>query len=302
MSRSYYSLNQYYQDTFGEKVYKLSVNAGMTCPNRDGTLGSTGCIFCSGGSGDFAEGALQLDGIHYIPGQITAALNRARARISGKTDCRKFIAYFQAYTNTYAPLDYLEGIFTEAAALDDIVGISVATRCDCVGDDVIALLLSINRIKPVFVELGCQSSHNTTLELLKTGYTFEQFTDAVARLHAAGLNVTAHLILSLLGETEEMMLESVRRVCTLPIDGIKLQMLHILEGTPLASIYEANPYHLLSMDEYIKIIGECIDIIPRNIVIHRLTGDGPRRLLIAPDWTTDKKRVLNAINRLLLCT
>lgn len=287
--KRYYSLNYYLKQTYGEKVYRLSLNGGMTCPNRDGTLGSRGCIFCSaGGSGDFAADST-------LP--ISMQLVKAREMVSAKTDCRKFIAYFQAYTNTYADISYLRKIYLEAAAQPDIVAISIATRPDCIGNDVLSLLLEINQIKPVWIELGLQTIHPATSNFIRSGFTYDCFLDTAARLSEAGLTIIVHLILGLPGETKEMMLASVDAVASLPISGIKLQLLHILEGTELAAYYRAHPFPLFTLDEYCDFIPRCLERLPEDIIIHRITGDGPKRLLIAPKWSTDKKRVLNQIHR-----
>ena len=290
MNHQYTSVNEYLTNQFGEKVYKLSLNAGLTCPNRDGTLGTGGCIFCSeGGSGDFAMSN----------GSIYQQIEDARALISSKTNCRKFIAYFQAFTNTYGPIEYLRNIFTEAINHPDIVVLSIATRCDCINDKVLALLVELNKIKPVWIEMGLQSVHPQTLELIRCGYTFEQFKKATSQLSDVGIDVIAHIILGLPGENTSMMLESVEKVCALPIKGIKLSLLHVLKNTVLADMYEASPWPMMSLDEYCHLVVDCIDVIPDNIVVHRITGDGPRKLLIAPSWSTDKKRILNTINQLL---
>ncbi|MCR5422005.1 MAG: TIGR01212 family radical SAM protein [Lachnospiraceae bacterium] len=292
----YTSVNEYLKNKYGEKVYKLSIDAGMTCPNRDGTIGRGGCIFCSeGGSGDFTFGAEKPYAC--TKKDIKLQLDKAKALISSKSDCKKFIAYFQAYTNTYAPIDYLKEVFYAAIECPEIEILSIATRCDCISEEVLSLLRELNRIKPVWVEMGLQSMHLKTLEFIKCGYTFEDFKESTLRLDREGIEVIAHLILGLPGETEEMMLQSLDSVLALPIQGIKLQLLHILKGTELARIYEENPFHIFSMEEYCSLVVRCLKRIPPDIVIHRLTGDGPRRLLIEPEWSTDKKRVLNTINK-----
>ena len=286
---SYRSLNSYLKETFGEKLYRLSLNGGMTCPNRDGTLGTRGCIFCSaGGSGDFAAPAA-------LP--VTEQIACAKERVAAKSNCRRFIAYFQAYTNTYAPVDYLRSIFSEAILHPDIAVLSVATRCDCLSDEVLDLLDELNRIKPVWVELGLQTVHADTLRYLRSGFVLSQYETAVHSLRAHGIDVITHLILGLPNETREMMLSSVRYTADLPIQGIKLQLLHVLRGTDLGTEYEANPFPLFSLEEYCDFVIDCIELLPPELVIHRLTGDGPRSLLIAPLWSTDKKRVLNTIQK-----
>lgn len=290
MKHQYTSVNEYLTKEYGEKVYKLSLNAGLTCPNRDGSIGTNGCAFCSeGGSGDFAM----------AEGGITKQIEDAKALISAKTSCRKFIAYFQAFTNTYGPVEYLRTIFTEAINHPDVVILSIATRCDCISDDVLKLLVELNQIKPVWIEMGLQSIHPQTLADMHCGYTFEQFKKTTSLLSDAGINVIAHIILGFPNETREMMLESVKEACKLPIRGIKLQLLHILKNTELARMYADSPWPLMTMEEYCNLIVDCIDNIPSNIIVHRITGDGPRKLLIEPLWSTDKKRVLNTINQKL---
>lgn len=287
--KRYYSLNTYLKQTYHEKVYRLSLNGGMTCPNRDGTLGKRGCIFCSaGGSGDFAASASL---------SITEQLQAAKQQISTKTSCHKFIAYFQAYTNTYADISYLRQIYLEAIADSSVVALSIATRPDCINDEVLALLSEINHLKPVWIELGLQTIHPTTSAWIRSGFSYECFLQTVDRLSRAGLPVIVHLILGLPGETKEMMLASIDAVCSLPIFGIKLQLLHVLKGTDLAEYYRKNPFPLFTPEDYCSFIPRCLERIPEHIVIHRITGDGPRSLLIAPLWSTDKKRVLNEIHR-----
>ena len=287
----YYSLNQYLRDTFGCKVYKISINAGFTCPNRDGTLGENGCIFCSrGGSGDFAESA---------ESSITEQIESGKHRVEKKIKDGKYIAYFQAFTNTYAPVDILEKKFTEAINHPDIVAISIATRPDCLPDEVIELLEKLNNIKPVFVELGLQTIHEKTAEYIRRGYTLDVYDSAVSRLKAVGINIVTHVIIGLPFETKADVLKTVDYVCQAGTDGIKLQLLHVLKNTDLAKDYESGKFEVLSLEEYIDILKACVEIIPRNVVIHRLTGDGAKKDLIAPLWSGDKKNVLNKINKAL---
>jgi len=287
--KRYHSLDYHFKHTFGEKIYRLSLNGGMTCPNRDGHIRTGGCIFCSaGGSGDFAATPTL---------SITAQIEEAKLRVAGKTKCTKYIAYFQAYTNTYAPVEYLRKIFSEAISHPDIVALSIATRCDCLPDDVLDLLEELNQIKPVWVELGLQTIHAKTLEFIRSGFTLEQFDASVMKLYHRKIDVITHLILGLPGETRDDMLSSLTYVAKLPISGLKLQLLHVLRDTDLASYYEANPFWTFSMEEYCDFIVDCIELLPPDIVLHRITGDGPRNLLIAPLWSTDKKRVLNTIQK-----
>ena len=284
----YYSLNEYLKNTFGEKVYKISLNGGMTCPNRDGTLDNRGCIFCSkGGSGEFSADAL-------LP--ISEQLEQAKRRIREKTDCKRFIAYFQPFTNTYAEAEYLRRIFTEAIEPEDIAALSIATRPDCLGEDVLALLSELNQIKPVWVELGLQTIHEKTAEYIRRSYPLEKFDCAAKRLRELGINVITHLIIGLPGESREMLLDSVRYAGERS-NGVKLQLLHVLKDTDLCSDYLAGKFDVLSIEEYIELLCDCVEALPKNVVIHRLTGDGDKRLLVAPMWSADKKRVLNAINK-----
>lgn len=286
----YYSLNNYLRDTFGEKVYKLSLNAGFTCPNRDGTIDTRGCIFCSkGGSGDFAESTSL---------SVTEQIESGKKRVEKKIKIGKYIAYFQAFTNTYAPLDILREKFCEAIHHKDIVALSIATRPDCLGEDVLKLLAELNNIKPVFVELGLQTIHEESAKYIRRGYTLDVYDKAVENLKKTGVNIVVHIILGLPNETKADMLESVKYVCGSGIDGIKLQLLHVLKNTDLEQDYNAGKFKVLEFDEYLDIIKACVDLIPQNIVIHRLTGDGAKKDLIAPLWSADKKRVLNAINKL----
>ncbi|MDE6659539.1 MAG: TIGR01212 family radical SAM protein [Eubacterium sp.] len=287
----YYSFNQYLKDTFGCKVYKISINAGFTCPNRDGTIDTRGCIFCSkGGSGDFAEDAKL---------SITEQIESGKKRVEKKIKSGKYIAYFQAFTNTYAPIEVLKAKFYEAIKHPDIVALSIATRPDCLPDEVIALLTELNKIKPVFVELGLQTIHEQTAEYIRRGYTLDVYDMALKKLKEAGINVVTHIILGLPNETKDNMLQSVDYVCKAGTDGIKLQLLHILKETDLADEYLSGKFNTFTLDEYIDIIKECVKTIPKNIVIHRLTGDGAKKDLIAPLWSADKKNVLNKINKAL---
>lgn len=287
----YYSLNNYLRDTFGEKVYKISINAGFTCPNRDGTLDTRGCIFCSrGGSGDFAESPSL---------SVTEQIEQGKKRVANKIKSGKYIAYFQAFTNTYAPVEVLKSKFLEAINHPDIVALSIATRPDCLGDDVICLLDELNKIKPVFVELGLQTIHEDTAKYIRRGYTLDAYDKAVKELKKINVNIVVHLIIGLPFETKSDMLESVKYVCESGASGIKLQLLHILKGTDLEQEYRQGKFKALEFDEYIDIIRDCVDIIPKDIVIHRLTGDGAKKDLIAPLWSADKKKVLNTLNNIL---
>ncbi len=285
--KRYYSLDYYLKHKYGEKVYKVSLNGGMTCPNRDGKIATGGCIFCSaGGSGDFAAPIRKS-----VSDQIDEAILELSQR---KSVGSKFIAYFQAFTNTYAPVNYLRKLFTEAIMHPSIVGLSIATRPDCLDDHVLALLEELNKIKPVWIELGLQTIHQKTADFIRRGYPLEIFCDAVEKLSIRNIDCIVHIILGLPYETRENMLESVRFVSSLPIQGIKLQLLHVLKGTDLAAY--VNDFHILSMDEYVDLVIACLEILPPNIVVHRITGDGPKNLLIAPLWSQKKREVMNLIN------
>lgn len=289
LDKPYYSLHAMLQETFHEKIYKLSLDGGMTCPNRDGTLGSRGCIFCSaGGSGDFA-GSRDLS--------IAQQIEEQKKLISGKRPAQKYIAYFQAYTNTYAPVSYLRDIFTEAINHPDIVVLSIGTRPDCLDDDVLSLLESLNGIKPVWVELGLQTIHADTARYIRRGYDLCCFDRAVERLRKRNIDVIVHTILGLPGETSEQMLQTIQYLNAKPIQGIKLQLLHVLAGTDLAVDYEKKRFETLSMDSYLTLLISCLEHLSPDIVIHRLTGDGPKDLLIAPQWSSAKRTVLNELHR-----
>lgn len=290
--KPYHSLDFHLKETFGKKVYKLSLDGGMTCPNRDGTAGSGGCIFCSaGGSGDFAAPRTAS-----VKEQAEAAKALVAGKIKGDAS---YIAYFQSYTNTYAPLPYLRALFTEAMALPDVCALSVATRPDCLPPETIVLLNELSQKKPVWIELGLQTIHEKTAEFIRRGYSLDVFEDAYGRLKAAGIPVITHVILGLPGETREDMLKTVRYLAGKRVDGIKLQLLHVLKGTDLFPLYESGAFRTLEMDEYFALAGDCLKLLPPETVVHRLTGDGPKRLLAAPLWSADKKKVLNGLHRYL---
>lgn len=287
--KPYYSLDYALKSRFGEKIYKLTLNGGMTCPNRDGHLGDRGCIFCSaGGSGDFAASPALT---------ISEQIASAKALLSGKRPVSKYIAYFQAYTNTYAPVPYLRRIFMEAIEHPEIVALSIATRPDCLGDDVLQLLKELNEIKPVFVELGLQTIHESTAKLIRRGYPLSCFELAVNNLHAAGLEIVVHVILGLPHETKDDMLATIRYLNHCPIQGIKLQLLHILKDTDLADYYKNPGFPVLTQEAYTDLVISCIEILRPDIVVHRITGDGPKDLLLAPLWSSAKRQVLNQIHQ-----
>ena len=287
----YLSFNKYLKDKFGQKVYKISLDGGFTCPNRDGKTGTRGCIFCSkGGSGDFAENRDM---------SITEQIESGKKKVEKKIKSGKYIAYFQAFTNTYAPVETLRQKYEEAINHPDIVALSIATRPDCLGDDVLRLLDEMNKIKPVFVELGLQTIHQKSAKYIRRGYDLSVYDKAVRDLKKIGVNVVVHVILGLPNESENDMLETVKYVCESGANGIKLQLLHVIDCTDIAKDYEKELFKTLEFDEYVNLIVKCVKIIPKDIVIHRLTGDGAKKDLIAPLWSADKKRVLNAINKAL---
>lgn len=272
--KPYHSLNTYLTQKFGKKLYKIALDGGFTCPNRDGTLDTRGCIFCSAeGSGDFAL-----------------------SKLPELTDGQPFIAYFQSFTNTYGSIDKLEQCFTTAIQHPNTAVLSIATRPDCLPDEIIDLLKRLNTIKPVWIELGLQTIHENTAHFIRRGYPLEVFTDAVTRLHEAGIDIIVHTILGLPGESAEDILETHRFLTSLPIQGIKLQLLHVLQGTDLNTLYQKEPFHVYTLEEYTDILIRCIEILPPDIVLHRITGDGPKHLLVAPLWSGYKKHVLNTIH------
>lgn len=287
--KRYYSLDYYLRKTYGEKLYKLSLNGGMTCPNRDGTLGNNGCIFCSeGGSGDFAG-----DSTLFIPEQLA----EAKSLVSRKYSGHAYIAYFQAYTNTYATVSYLEMIFMQALADPEVKVLSIATRPDCLGPDILELLARLVRIKPIWIELGLQTIHPDTAGFINRGYDLPVFESALLNLRAIGIPVIVHTILALPGEDQRRMLETMSYLNRQDIQGIKFQLLHILRGTKLAAYYDEQPFWIPTLEEYTALLGDCIALLQPDIVIHRLTGDGPKHLLIAPLWTGNKRHVLNSITK-----
>lgn len=297
-----HSLNNYIKERFRRKLYKISLDAGMSCPNRDGSLDTRGCIFCSaGGSGDFAA-SRNLS--------ITEQINTGKALVSRKinsdSDKPCYIAYFQAYTNTYAPIEKLKAIYMEAVSHKDIAAISIATRPDCIDEDILKLIIEIHQIKPVFIELGLQTSNENTAKYIRRGYTNDTFEKCINLINTYNSNITnnhkqihivVHMIIGLPNETTNDMLNTVQYINKFPIHGIKLQLLHILKNTDLAKEYEKNAFRVLSMEEYTDILIKLLLFVRSDIVIHRITGDGPKNILISPLWSGDKKRVLNYINK-----
>lgn len=279
-------LSDHYRRKFGCKVYKLGIDAGFTCPNRDGTLGIGGCIFCAsdGGSAFAAR-----------EGGIACRLEKAKEKVAFKGG-EKFIAYFQSFTNTYAPVKLLEAYYREAIAADDIVGLAIGTRPDCLPDEVITLLSEINTEKPVSVELGLQTIHPESVRYIRRGYGNSVYFDAVKRLKAAGIEVVTHIILGLPGETAEMMAETTRAAVEAGADGVKFHLLHVLQGTDLARDYAEGRFRCLELCEYADALDACLAVLPAETVVHRITGDGAKKDLIAPLWSADKKRVLQYLN------
>ena len=281
----YTSLNTHYQQRFGCKVYKLAIDAGMTCPNRDGTVDTRGCIFCSAyGGGEFAEG---------ICGSVAQQLEQAKQKVSAKNKKGKYIAYFQSFSNTYAPVSHLRQLYYDAIAPEDIVGLAIGTRPDCLRAETVELLREINESKPVSVELGLQSIHEESARYIRRGYENEVYFDAVRRLKAAGLEVVTHIILGLPGETMEMAAQTTAAVVAAGSDGVKFHLLHVLRGTDLEKDYRAGKFRCLELPEYARWLKVCLEQVPPNVVVHRITGDGAKRDLVAPLWSADKKRVLN---------
>ena len=282
--------NEYYRRKFGCKVYKLSLDGGFTCPNRDGTLGTRGCLFCSeAGGGDFAEHGTAAQ-------QLELAKKRVSAKIKGDG---RYIAYLQSFTNTYGPVEKLRKLYLQAIEPNDIVGLAIGTRPDCLPEDVVNLLSQINSRKPVSVELGLQTSSDRTAGIIRRGYPFSVYRDAVRRLKENGIEVVTHVIIGLPGETEKDAVKTTEDAVAAGTDGIKFHLLHVLRGTDLEKMYYAGKYEPLSLEEYGRILKACTEVLPQELVVHRITGDGAKKDLIAPLWSGDKKRVLNYLNQVL---
>lgn len=292
--KPYYSLDTYLKEAYGEKVYKIALDAGMTCPNRDGTLGTRGCIFCSeGGSGDFASSRGSLP-------SIEAQLAKGKSYFHHKNIGNRFIAYFQSFTNTYAPVSRLKVLYSEALAEPSVAGISIATRPDCINHDILALLQSLKHAFPdkfIWLELGLQTIHNATADFIRRGYPLSTFEAAVSALHKLEIPVIVHIILGLPGETKEMMLQTCSYLNCMTVNGIKLQLLHVLKNTDLAALFAQKAFDILTFEEYIDIVISCLEILSPDMIIHRVTGDGPRELLIAPLWSLNKRNVLNTLHK-----
>lgn len=290
--KRYYTFNRHLRDTFGGKVFKVSLDAGFTCPNRDGTKGWGGCIYCSPrGSGDFA-GAVT----HSIEQQFS----EVKERMQKKWPKALYLAYFQAYTNTYAPVSELRKLYEEALRQEGVVGISLATRPDCLPEEVLDYLEELNNKTYLWVELGLQSIHDRTMEWVKRGHSYAEFLEGVAALHARGIRICVHIILGFPGETYEDMMATARAVAALPVQGVKIHLLHVLKGTPLAKLFQKEPFPLLTIEEYVSLAADILEILPPGMIIHRLTGDGPPDDLIAPLWSRKKWEVLNAIDQELV--
>ena len=283
----YYSLNEYLKETFGDKVYKLALDIGCTCPNRDGTLGSGGCIFCHNGSSHFAEVGID----------INTQIENAKNRVKSKTKTEKYIAYFQSFTNTYGDINYLKKQFTTAIERDDIVALSIGTRPDCLPPEILEMLENLNKLKPVWIELGLQTSNEKSAEYIRRGYSNITYENAVKELKNRGITIITHIIIGLPNETKEDILNTIDFAVKCGTDGVKLQLLHILKDTDLYEDYKQGKVEVLSLEKYIDILFACIEKIPKNIVIHRITGDAPKSLLVEPLWSADKKMVLNTINK-----
>ena len=286
----YQSANEHYRQKFGCKIYKLSIDAGFTCPNRDGHLGFRGCIFCSGdGGGEFAQKG----------NSVAKQLEEAKRRVESKCKTGKYIAYFQSFTNTYGPIDILRSKYMEAVELDYVVGLTIGTRPDCLPQETVDLLATINQIKPVTVELGLQTVHKESIAYIRRGYENEVYFDAVQRLQAAGIEVVTHIILGLPGENHEMMAETTRQAVKAGTDGVKFHLLHVLKGTDLEEDFLSGKFRCMTMEEYGQALKLCLAQLPEHVVVHRITGDGAKRNLVAPLWSGDKKRVINYLNKIL---
>lgn len=287
--KRYNTFNEHLRRIFGEKVIKVSLDAGLTCPNRDGSISRGGCVFCSvRGSGDFA-GDRRLS--------INEQFVQVRQRTLKKWPRAKYLAYFQSFTGTYGPVAYLKKVYKEALAQEGVVGLAISTRPDCLTDEILAVLDELNRKTYLWLELGLQSVHDRTLEWINRGHDYACFLQALEKLRERNIRVCVHVILGLPCETSEDMLVTARTVGNLPVQGIKLHSLHILRGTPLAELYERERFSLMTAEQYISLVADILEILPENIIIHRLMGDGPARDVIAPDWTRKKWEVLNGIDK-----
>ena len=287
-------LSDYCKEKFGTKVYRLALSSGATCPNRDGKVGVGGCSFCSEkGSGEFAIDVMDLD----------LQIERAKALISKKfpnsinAADRKYIAYFQSFSNTYGDTKRLIGLFERAINKDEVVALSIATRPDCFSEEMLNSLERLNKIKPVWIELGLQTINENTARAFNRGYTLDVFEKTYDELKKRNFEVIVHMILGLPGESEDDMYATVKYLSKKHIEGIKIHGLHILKGTRLAGEYEKHPFKIMSLEEYTRVLINCLKLLPKDTVVHRMTGDGDKKILIEPQWSADKKRVLNYINK-----
>ena len=289
--KRYHNLNYHLKNKFGQKVFKISLDAGFTCPNRDGTLAKGGCRFCSSsGSGDFAGDSKD---------SISKQFEKVKNVMHRKWTAGKYIAYFQAFSNTYAPVGVLETLYTEALNQSDVVGIAIATRPDCVNDEVVKLLSNINQQTYLWVELGLQTIHENTAQEMNLQYNYNTFLSALEKLQQVGIETCAHIILGLPGESKEDMMKTAQEIAKLPLQGLKIHLLHLMKDTPLAKVYQHTPFPFLTQDEYVNLVVDILQILPPEMIIHRLTGDSPRNLLIEPQWSLNKWEVLNNIDNCL---
>lgn len=296
------TVNDFCKREYGKKLYKISFDAGFTCPNRDGSISTKGCIFCSeGGSGDFAvrvcedEINCRSDGTYVYSKEFEEALLKAKSKVAGKYKGSEYIAYFQAYTNTYGDVDRLRRLYMPVVMREDVAVLSIATRPDCLSEEVYSLLDELVAIKPVWVELGLQTTKKKSIQMINRGYENAAYDRAITRLNAIGVHTITHVILYLPGENQKDMLNTVKHAVKAGTRGIKLQLLHVLKNTELARMYEEKPFYIPQLAEYSETVKSCIEVIPEDVVIHRITGDAPKRLLIEPKWSADKKNVLNTV-------
>ena len=296
------TVNDFCKKEYGKKLYKISFNAGFTCPNRDGSLSTKGCIFCSqGGSGDFAvrisekEIVARDDGTYEYSPEFEESFAKAKAKVAKKYKGNEYIAYFQAYTNTYGDIDRLRDIYLPIVKRDDVAVLSIATRPDCISEEVYSLLEELAAIKPVWVELGLQTTKEKSVQLINRSYENDVYDRAVKRLNSIGVHTITHVILYLPGEDRKDMLNTVKHAVKAGTKGIKLQLLHILKNTALADMYRDNPFYIPSLEEYAEIVKSCLEVIPEEVILHRITGDAPKKLLIEPKWSADKKTVINTV-------
>ena len=288
-NKRYHTLNYYYRELFGEKVFKVSLDAGLTCPNRDGVVATGGCIFCSSrGSGDFA-GDRRLE--------LKQQFKEVKDRMHQKWPKAKYIAYFQAFSNTYAPAEELRELYDAVLEEEGVVGVSIATRPDCLPDDVLDVLEELNKKTKLWVELGLQTIHEHTQQLINRAHSYEVFLEGVRKLRERNIDVITHIIVNLPNETREEMMETAKAVAQMPIQGVKIHMLHLLKKTPMMKLYREGKLPFMNREEYTELVVDMLEILPPEMVVHRLTGDGPPDLLVEPLWTLKKWEVLNGIDK-----